>query len=163
MSSQVTQSKVKAFAVNNTMLFFAVILFAACMIGVPRFATGGNLMNILIQVSINALIACGMTFVILSDGIDLSVGCDTGNSSCGRNNLRFYQRFLYCQVERSAFYCHTGHDECSQGTCLRIYRCQTSVWPAGQLRMSGTSQHRSYSRINCINGYCNWALLSGAL
>ena len=47
MSSQVTQSKVKAFAVNNTMLFFAVILFAACMIGVPRFATGGNLMNIL--------------------------------------------------------------------------------------------------------------------
>ena len=39
------------------------------MIGVPRFATGGNLMNILIQVSINALIACGMTFVILSDGI----------------------------------------------------------------------------------------------
>ena len=49
MSSQVTQSKVKAFAVNNTMLFFAVILFAACMIGVPRFATGGNLMNILIQ------------------------------------------------------------------------------------------------------------------
>lgn len=74
MSSQVTQSRVKAFAVNNTMLFFAVILFAACMIGVPRFATGGNLMNILIQVSINALIACGMTFVILSDGIDLSVG-----------------------------------------------------------------------------------------
>ena len=74
MSSQVTQSKVKAFAVKNTMLFFAVILFAACMIGVPRFATGGNLMNILIQVSINALIACGMTFVILSDGIDLSVG-----------------------------------------------------------------------------------------
>ena len=60
MSSQVTQSKVKAFAVNNTMLFFAVILFAACMIGVPRFATGGNLMNILIQVSINALIACGI-------------------------------------------------------------------------------------------------------
>ena len=29
MSSQVTQSKVKAFAVNNTMLFFAVILFGA--------------------------------------------------------------------------------------------------------------------------------------
>ena len=78
MSSQVTQSKVKAFAVNNTMLFFAVILFAACMIGVPRFATGGNLMNILIQVSINALIACGMTFVILSDGIDLSVGSVAG-------------------------------------------------------------------------------------
>lgn len=74
MNSNATQSRVKTFAVNNTMLFFAVILFAACLIGVPRFATGGNMMNILIQVSINALIACGMTFVILSDGIDLSVG-----------------------------------------------------------------------------------------
>jgi len=87
MSSQVTQSKVKAFAVNNTMLFFAVILFAACMIGVPRFATGGNLMNILIQVSINALIACGMTFVILSDGIDLSVGSVAADGGVGGAHL----------------------------------------------------------------------------
>lgn len=74
MNHNVKQNQAKAFAVNHTMLFFAVILFAACMIGVPRFATAGNLMNIMIQVSINALIACGMTFVILSDGIDLSVG-----------------------------------------------------------------------------------------
>lgn len=56
------------------MLIFAVVLFVGCLIGVPRFATSGNLKNILIQISINALIACGMTFAILSDGIDLSVG-----------------------------------------------------------------------------------------
>ena len=178
MSSQVTQSKVKAFAVNNTMLFFAVILFAACMIGVPRFATGGNLMNILIQVSINALIACGMTFVILSDGIDLSVGSvaaiagvagaslikqmpDAGIAACIAVIL--VTAVVVGTICGSINGFCTGHDECSQGTCLRIYRCQTSVWPAGQLRMGGTSQHRSYSRINCINGYCNWALLSGAL
>ena len=59
---------------ENTMLLFAVALFAVCLILVPRFATGGNIKNILIQISINALIACGMTFTILSDGIDLSVG-----------------------------------------------------------------------------------------
>lgn len=67
-------NKLKHFAANNTMVIFAVILLIACFIGVPRFATTGNLMNIMIQVSINALIASGMTFVILSDGIDLSVG-----------------------------------------------------------------------------------------
>ena len=44
------------------------------MLFVDRFATPGNLMNVLIQIAINALIATGMTFVILSDGIDLSVG-----------------------------------------------------------------------------------------
>lgn len=40
----------------------------------PNFLTINNLMNVLRQVSINALIAFGMTFVILTGGIDLSVG-----------------------------------------------------------------------------------------
>jgi ribose transport system permease protein len=40
----------------------------------PDFLTLNNLFNILRQVSINALIAFGMTFVILTGGIDLSVG-----------------------------------------------------------------------------------------
>jgi ribose/xylose/arabinose/galactoside ABC-type transport system permease subunit len=66
--------KFKEFAKDNTMLLFLIVLFIGCMIGVPRFVTVGNLANILIQISINALIATGMTFVILSDGIDLSVG-----------------------------------------------------------------------------------------
>lgn len=74
MSDSVKKSSLKSFAADNTMLIFAVVLFAACLVGVPRFATAGNLKNILIQISINALIACGMTFAILSDGIDLSVG-----------------------------------------------------------------------------------------
>ena len=38
------------------------------------FLTVGNIFNVLRQVSINALIAFGMTFVILTGGIDLSVG-----------------------------------------------------------------------------------------
>ena len=40
----------------------------------PHFLTGSNLLNVLEQTSINAVIAVGMTFVILSGGIDLSVG-----------------------------------------------------------------------------------------
>jgi ribose transport system permease protein len=40
----------------------------------PYFLTVSNLMNVLEQTSINAVIAVGMTFVILSGGIDLSVG-----------------------------------------------------------------------------------------
>jgi ribose/xylose/arabinose/galactoside ABC-type transport system permease subunit len=40
----------------------------------PHFLTVSNLINVMEQTSINALIAVGMTFVILSGGIDLSVG-----------------------------------------------------------------------------------------
>jgi ribose transport system permease protein len=40
----------------------------------PAFLEPANLMNLLRQISINGLIAFGMTFVILTGGIDLSVG-----------------------------------------------------------------------------------------
>lgn len=39
-----------------------------------RFFTVSNLLNVLRQITINGIIAFGMTFVILSGGIDLSVG-----------------------------------------------------------------------------------------
>lgn len=74
MNNTTTKNKYKDLVVKNTMTTFAILLFILCLLFVPRFSTSGNLMNIMIQISINALIACGMTFVILSDGIDLSVG-----------------------------------------------------------------------------------------
>ena len=40
----------------------------------PNFITVNNLRNVLMQASINAVLAAGMTFVILTAGIDLSVG-----------------------------------------------------------------------------------------
>ena len=40
----------------------------------PVFLSPTNLWNILLQASINVIIAIGMTFVIISGGIDLSVG-----------------------------------------------------------------------------------------
>jgi ribose transport system permease protein len=40
----------------------------------PHFLTVSNLLNVLEQSAINAIVAAGMTFVIISGGIDLSVG-----------------------------------------------------------------------------------------
>src|ERR1041384_5836420 len=40
----------------------------------PYFLTVPNLLNVAQQTAINAIIAAGMTFVIISAGIDLSVG-----------------------------------------------------------------------------------------
>src|SRR4029077_3457667 len=48
------------------MLLFAIIE--------PRFLSQINLFNVMRQVSITGLLAVGMTFVILTAGIDLSVG-----------------------------------------------------------------------------------------
>jgi len=50
-----------------------LIVFILSMIN-SDFLTVSNIFNVLRQVSINALIAYGMTFVILTGGIDLSVG-----------------------------------------------------------------------------------------
>ncbi|OKH35380.1 ribose ABC transporter permease [[Phormidium ambiguum] IAM M-71] len=47
----------------------------------PNFATAGNAVNILRQASINIVLATGMTFVILTGGIDLSVGSILGVSA----------------------------------------------------------------------------------
>jgi len=51
-----------------------VLMIAAFSVLAPRFASPENLSNILTQISINTVIAVGMTFVILLGGIDLSVG-----------------------------------------------------------------------------------------
>jgi ribose transport system permease protein/inositol transport system permease protein len=73
-------SNVKApFSVLELSARFAAPMFLLLLIAVfallePRFLHPLNLFNILRQVSISGLIAIGMTFVILTAGIDLSVG-----------------------------------------------------------------------------------------
>jgi len=51
-----------------------VSAFAQGFQGVPIFITPGNLLMILRQVSYTGIIALGMTFIIISGGIDLSIG-----------------------------------------------------------------------------------------
>ena len=62
-------------------LGMALVLIALCVVmGVfaPHFATSGNVVNIARQVSINAILAAGLTFVLLTGGVDLSVGSALG-------------------------------------------------------------------------------------
>ena len=52
-------------------------LIALCLVlwaATPHFLTVSNLLNVFEQTAINAVVAAGMTFVIISGGIDLSVG-----------------------------------------------------------------------------------------
>lgn len=53
-----------------------VILFIVILMSFlsPVFMTKNNIMNIIRQISINGILAVGMTYIILTGGIDLSVG-----------------------------------------------------------------------------------------
>ena len=55
-------------------LVVLVALVALMATIAPNFASVDNLLNIARSISINAILAAGMTFVILTAGIDLSVG-----------------------------------------------------------------------------------------
>lgn len=51
-----------------------IVLVVVMSIANPDFLTSSNIINITRQITINAILAVGMTFVILTSGIDLSVG-----------------------------------------------------------------------------------------
>src|ERR1700693_2333312 len=55
-------------------LIFLIVLMTVFAVAEPTFLTPLNLFNVLRQVSIYGLLAIGMTFVILTAGIDLSIG-----------------------------------------------------------------------------------------
>jgi erythritol transport system permease protein len=59
-------------------LIVLFVLVAAFAVMSPSFLTAGNLTILVKHVAINAILAVGMTFVILSGGIDLSVGSVAG-------------------------------------------------------------------------------------
>ena len=68
------KADVFGFLARFAPLIFLILLMTGFAIGEPRFLTPLNLFNILRQVSIYGLLAVGMTFVILTAGIDLSIG-----------------------------------------------------------------------------------------
>ena len=63
-------SRARQFGTLIGLLVLSAVLWALT----PYFLTVSNLLNVAQQTSINAIVAAGMTFVILSGGIDLSVG-----------------------------------------------------------------------------------------
>ncbi|KZY63811.1 ribose ABC transporter permease [Oleiphilus sp. HI0067] len=64
----------KEWLIEQKSLIALLLLIVVVSFLNPNFFTVDNLLNILRQTSVNAIIAVGMTFVILTAGIDLSVG-----------------------------------------------------------------------------------------
>lgn len=69
----------KIYNKYGTFIVLLVLVLTISLIN-PKFLSMYNILNIFRQVSINGLIAFGMTFVILTGGIDLSVGAILGLS-----------------------------------------------------------------------------------
>ena len=63
-----------AFCKKHGVVFALLALILAAALLFPEFASYGNVTNILNQNSMIGIISLGMTFVILTGGIDLSVG-----------------------------------------------------------------------------------------
>ena len=70
----------KEYKTELSMLAIFVVFFAVLSFASPYFLTTKNIMNVMSQVSSTALMAIGMTLVIITSGIDLSVGSTLGLS-----------------------------------------------------------------------------------
>jgi ribose transport system permease protein len=86
MTTEVTPTSVKtrrnwSFLFALTLVGLLVLLCVALSIATPNFATGNNISNLLRQGSMIAILAIGQTFVIITSGIDLSVGAIVGFST----------------------------------------------------------------------------------
>lgn len=68
------RSRVREFLQRYGLLISFLLLCLVLSLLSDRFLTVGNLTNVLRQSTINLIIAVGMTYVILTAGIDLSVG-----------------------------------------------------------------------------------------
>ena len=71
MKSKITKSLPR----EKTVLFALIFVVLIFTILDTSYLTVANIVDILKQATINGLIAIGMTFAIISGGIDLSVGC----------------------------------------------------------------------------------------
>jgi ribose transport system permease protein len=65
---------VYTFFSKNIILIALIVLGIALSIATDRFLTVNNITNVLLQSATTGLVAVGMTYVIITGGIDLSVG-----------------------------------------------------------------------------------------
>jgi len=67
--------KASAQAIQKAAAFLSLVLMIGFFsIGSPYFMTFDNLMTVILQISVIGILAIGVTFVIISAGIDLSLG-----------------------------------------------------------------------------------------
>jgi len=101
----VADSTIAAQLLRLRALIALAILTVVLSILSPEFLTTGNLSILVKHVAINAILAIGMTFVILSGGIDLSVGSIAG--FCGMTAGLLLSRGLVLPFLGVAVYPHT--------------------------------------------------------
>jgi len=74
----VTRTDVQQYLLRGRAFIALILVLVVFASLIPQFLTSGNAMIMTKHVAINALLAIGMTFVILTGGIDLSVGSIVG-------------------------------------------------------------------------------------
>ena len=115
--------KVSIKSVSNTAVVLAalVILCVALSLASPFFAGRNNLVNIVLQATINATLACGMTFVILTGGV------------CGLVN-----GLLVTRVNLPAFIATLGMMSIARGGALYIADGRAISGFSGKLNFIGS-------------------------
>lgn len=80
-SVSVTKFTSSLFARYGILLALAAMVLIGTFIS-DRFLTTSNLLNVMRQISLTGILGAGMTVVIISGGIDLSVGASIALASC---------------------------------------------------------------------------------
>ena len=78
ITRKITKTDIQQFLLRGRAFIALILVFIVFSAMSPQFLSTGNLVIISKHVAINALLAIGMTFVILTGGIDLSVGSIVG-------------------------------------------------------------------------------------
>ena len=89
---------------NGGIIIGLLIICLLLSVMTDSFCTVRNLSNIMRQISINVILACGMTMVIILGGIDLSVGSVIGFVICHRM-LPFTNITVESWVAHAVLYC----------------------------------------------------------
>jgi ribose/xylose/arabinose/galactoside ABC-type transport system permease subunit len=78
ITRKITKTDIQQFLLRGRAFIALILVFIVFSAMSPQFLSTGNLVIMSKHVAINALLAIGMTFVILTGGIDLSVGSIVG-------------------------------------------------------------------------------------
>lgn len=66
--------KIKSTVLNSPSVIILLVLLLACVFGVTGFATGATISQLILEISIYGMVAVGLSLVMMTGAIDLSVG-----------------------------------------------------------------------------------------
>ncbi len=81
-SSPAARGRLRFDFAGQIPLLTLIVLVAVAALAAPRFLSVLNLTNVLVQGAVMAVVAMGMTFVIVGGGFDLSVGSTVALAGC---------------------------------------------------------------------------------